>query len=566
MKTKPVGILYRRKLLHIIMISIPILTLLPIIILPPLLTQADGPDEFERKRPLFHDYQDAASLTVDTLADENDGSCDDGDCSLRDAITLAQAGDSIDFSVTGTITLTLGQLTIGTDLTINGPGVRDLTLSGDDASRIFWIEENVNVTISGLTISDGQAQDGGGIFNSGGTLNVNNCTLSGNRATYDGGGISNRFDGVLNVSDSLFIDNNAVRDGGGIDNREALHVSNSIFSNNNSGRWGGGIYNYTGIVTVTGSTSSDNGTYYNDYGGGICNHQGMCQVTQSEFSANNARVSGGGIYNEDVLTVSNSDFFSNTTARGGGIHNNSRLDVVNSTFSNNRVTLNGGGIHNTSVMTVSNSTFYSNTAKWGGGVENFYVLNVSSSTFYSNTVTDTGGGICSHGALTVTNSTFYSNTAGTRGGGINNNEGTLYVTNCTFSDNRANDSGGGIRNEETATLVNTIIADSIVGGNCSGNALDAASTNGLSTDDTCSPGFTQITHTALALNWQGWVFELIADSVAIDAGTNTGCPITDQLNQHRPQDGDGDGAAICDVGSFEFSTMKQVICMPFVLR
>jgi CSLREA domain-containing protein len=546
MKTKLARTLCKRKLLQAIIILIPIL------LLSSSLAQADGPEGFEGRQYLLYAYEDVALLTVDTLADENDGSCGDGDCSLRDAIAVAQTGDTIDFGVTGTITLTLGQLTIGTDLTINGPGASSLILSGDDASRVFWINENINATISGLTIADGQAQDGGGIFNQGGILNMSNCTLSGNRATYDGGGISNRFDGTLNVSNSVFIGNEAVRNGGSIDNRDTLSVSNSTFTGDSAGNWGGGIYNYTGIVTVIGSTFSGNGEY-TDVGGGICNHQGAFQVTDSEFSANNARVSGGGIYNEDVLTVTGSDFISNTTARGGGIHNTSELTVVDSIFSNNSVSSNGGGIHNTSVLTVTNSTFYSNTAEWGGGIENFDVLNVTNSTFYSNTVVDTGGGICSHGALTMTNSTFYSNTAGTRGGGINNNEGTLHATNCTFSGNRAGDSGGGIRNEETATLVNTIVANSSAGGNCGGAALDAASTNGLSTDTTCSPGFTQTTAAALALDWQGWVFELITASVAIDAGTNIGCPATDQLGQHRPQDGDGNGTAICDVGSFEFS-------------
>ncbi|NWF64769.1 MAG: CSLREA domain-containing protein, partial [Chloroflexi bacterium] len=44
----------------------------------------------------------AASLVVDTLVDENDGSCVDGDCSLRDAVAFAGGGDVITFSVTGT--------------------------------------------------------------------------------------------------------------------------------------------------------------------------------------------------------------------------------------------------------------------------------------------------------------------------------------------------------------------------------------------------------------------------------------------------------------------------------
>jgi CSLREA domain-containing protein len=54
----------------------------------------------------------AASLTVDTLTDENDGSCSAGHCSLRDAIGVASPGDTIVFKVKGTISLKYGELTV----------------------------------------------------------------------------------------------------------------------------------------------------------------------------------------------------------------------------------------------------------------------------------------------------------------------------------------------------------------------------------------------------------------------------------------------------------------------
>ena len=545
MKTQTIQTRYGNKLLHVTFILI--LALLPLVIILPL--------------PVF-----AATITVDTLIDESDGSCTDGDCSLRDAIAVANPNDTIHFGVTGTLTLTIDHLTIDKDLTINGPGAGDLTVSGDDTLRVFWINEDVNATLSGITIADGRGQDGGGIFNRGGRLTVNDCTFANNSATYDGGAISNRFDGSLHVADSVFSGNTA-RHGAGVDNRETLIIVDSTFTGNVASTWGGGVYNYKGVVTVTGSTFTDNGEY-TDAGGAICNHEGVLDVTNSTFSANNADGSagGGGIYNEDRLSVRSSDFLSNTATRGGGITNNGYLTVADSTFSGNVVAAQGGGILNTEALTVTGSTFYSNTAKWGGGIENTDVLSVSSSTFYGNSVTDTGGGICNHGPLTVTNSTFYSNTAGTRGGGINHNKGTLHVTNATFVDNRADESGDGIRNEETATLINTIMDNRGVGGNCDGAALDSASTHGLATDGSCSPGFTQTTDVALALNWEGWVFEVMTDSVAIDAGTNVGCPATDQLGQRRPQDGDDDGTATCDVGAYELSLMNQKIYLPLVIR
>ncbi|MEZ6072233.1 MAG: hypothetical protein R3C10_18740 [Pirellulales bacterium] len=64
------------------------------------------------------------AITVDTLIDEADGSITDGDISLRDAIALAPPGETIDFSVTGTVELALGELLIDKDLVVDGPGCR----------------------------------------------------------------------------------------------------------------------------------------------------------------------------------------------------------------------------------------------------------------------------------------------------------------------------------------------------------------------------------------------------------------------------------------------------------
>ena len=101
------------------------------------------------------------SITVNTLLDQADGSILDGSISLRDAIAAAQPGETIDFSVTGTIELTKGatsatkHLTINKDLTINGPGSALLTIdaSGNDftpgvqigdGTRVFRIDDGTS--------------------------------------------------------------------------------------------------------------------------------------------------------------------------------------------------------------------------------------------------------------------------------------------------------------------------------------------------------------------------------------------------------------------------------------
>ena len=90
-------------------------------------------------------------LTVNKLEDTDDGVCSTTDCSLREAIGDAGPDDTINFDIGSTIILILGQLVIDKDLTIIGTGSGDLTISGNNANRIFDITAG-NVGISGMTI------------------------------------------------------------------------------------------------------------------------------------------------------------------------------------------------------------------------------------------------------------------------------------------------------------------------------------------------------------------------------------------------------------------------------
>src|SRR5207245_2747424 len=131
---------------------------------------------------------------------------------------------TINFSVTGTITLTAGQLVVDKSVTISGPRANNLAVDGNGNARVSYIGSGKTVTISGLTITHGDvagtnfpANAGGGIFNDHGTLTVNNSTVSGNMA-YVGGGIFN--DGefgsaTLTITNST-VSGNETFGGGGI--------------------------------------------------------------------------------------------------------------------------------------------------------------------------------------------------------------------------------------------------------------------------------------------------------------------------------------------------------------
>src|SRR5689334_10291920 len=168
--------------------------------------------------PSFHPAH-ASTLVVNTLIDEADSTCTDGDCSLRDAINSASPSDTISFSVDGTITLTLGQLTIGQDLTIAGPGANLLTISGGNASRVILINSTTAaVVISGVTIANGLVVDenGAGIRNSG-ILLLDRVIVDHNSANTNtfpfvsGGGIANL--NTLTINNSQITNNQAVFSG-----------------------------------------------------------------------------------------------------------------------------------------------------------------------------------------------------------------------------------------------------------------------------------------------------------------------------------------------------------------
>jgi CSLREA domain-containing protein len=112
-----------------------------------------------------------AANVVNSLLDNGPGNCATT-CTLRDAVATANAGDTITFSVTGTINLG-STLTLLNTVTIQGPGAGQLIVRNQPhTGPVFQVNGGVNATFSGVTISNGAAALGGGIFSSGGTVTV----------------------------------------------------------------------------------------------------------------------------------------------------------------------------------------------------------------------------------------------------------------------------------------------------------------------------------------------------------------------------------------------------------
>jgi hypothetical protein len=262
-----------------------------------------------RFQPRLEGLEDRALLSTLTVLN----TLDSGAGSLRDTIAAAASGDKIVFDgrVHGqTITLTSGELAIGKSLDIESPVANPVHISGNHASRVFDItSSSAAVTLSGLTITDGFSDQGGGIFNTG-TLAVRQSTLSGDSAGL-GGGIANF--GTLTVSQST-LSGDSAQIGGAIFNLGTLTTTNSTLSGDSALK-GGGIFN-KGMLTVSQSTLSGNSA--SEAGGGVFN-VGTATVSQSTLSGNSAGFAGGGIFTNGTLTLNNSTVCGNSSPSGADL-------------------------------------------------------------------------------------------------------------------------------------------------------------------------------------------------------------------------------------------------------
>jgi len=437
-----------------------------------------------------------STLTVTNLLDTGVS----GDGSLRGEIAAAQPGDTINFQsgLSGTLTLTGGELLLSNDLTIDGPGASSLTLSGNSASRVFEITGSTNVTLDSLTIANGQADMGAGIDNAG-SLTLSNCTLTNNQAVTPapsgfvaGGGIFNQAGASLTLENSTLAGNtaNASPDtidalGGGLFNEGSALVTSSTFSGNEA--LGGHIGFGGGIDNVSGATLNvTDGTFVNNQALGSAGNFGIGGAIENNALFHTPTLPSAPV----TATISSSVFTGNEAS---GVPGNG-----------NGVYGNGGALDNEgpgASMTVSSSTFGLNlsvsggqSGTLGGAIENNDngTLTVTNSSFTDNEALGSGSGNSGQGGailndgndnatsttlVTITNCLFTGNVAGgvagAEGNGVSSDGGalvnagvygTMIVSNCAFLDNQAAGEsgtngvggvGGGINNDDGGTLTVT---------------------------------------------------------------------------------------------------------------
>ena len=268
------------------------------------------------------------TITVNSTSDVADGT--DGLCTLREAITAANSdtasgatagecaagsnseSDTISLTgLTGTITLGSALPNITSELSINGPGASQLTISGNNSNfRVFTIILSSGlVSFSGLTIANGHINDvGGGIYTqSGANVNITDSTINNNFAIL-GGGIGNGGTGVMTITNSTISNNSAGTGGGCYNGLATMNLISSTVNNNVAGA-APGSGNGGGIITSTEKLNVINSTLHNNTasgrGGGIYNGglDSQISISQSTISQNFASLGGGGVGNNNNASI-----------------------------------------------------------------------------------------------------------------------------------------------------------------------------------------------------------------------------------------------------------------------
>jgi hypothetical protein len=243
---------------------------------------------------------------------------DDGDGSLRDAVRSNNSLGGLNtvvFSntVTGRIVLTSGEIFVSAYVTILGPGPKLLAINGNGSNRVFHISGTnnlVNAVISGLTITNGFASSGGGVYNNHATLTLTNCVLVGNRnaAIYNDGAFSKRL-AQLSLNACTIAGNTTLGNGGAIDN------------------YGEGGAAFVGAI---GCTFSSNVVVGNGVAGAVFNNGNFglatCSLERCTVSGNSAAQAGAiwntGFGGTGILSMSSCTISSNFADNAGMIFNN----------------------------------------------------------------------------------------------------------------------------------------------------------------------------------------------------------------------------------------------------
>lgn len=365
-----------------------------------------------------------------------------------------------------------------------------------------------NVTLTGNSADSGKQVQGGGYYQSVGSLDATQLKVSENNVEASsnlmGAGMVLWGTSGSIAEGSEITNNNGTATGsaygGGLYMRGSrwggksdlsFTISGTTFSGNSltatAGAYGGGLY-------VKGDTANSDNPAEDDLGAqnGKINLT-LTDVTFDSNTVNGATASqGGALYvlgaedtgdsvpDNATVTVNNSTFTGNkaegANGQGGAIYNAGTLDANAVSFSNNNATGTGGAIYNTGTMTVG-GTFTGNTAHQGGAISNVNAAEstISDGSIFKGNKADYVGGAISHvdsGKLIIGDNVLFENNQsiglkeetlqpgqdpGGQGGALHNQRASTEIgDNVKFYNNIAIGYGGGAIYQDTDSTASSV--------------------------------------------------------------------------------------------------------------
>jgi CSLREA domain-containing protein len=283
------------------------------------------------------------------------------DCSVNSAVAIEnQANVSItNLTITGNTNGTSGRVFVGTGGILRLSNV--VVSKAADGLPGIW---NYGTTsIENSTFKNNFP--GNAMYNApDGVMTVADCIISDN-----GGGIATDRGGRTSVSRTTIIRSSGgqgVYNVGGTVNLDKVVISNNVrttgFRNDGAGIWSYGDNNNAATVNISNSTISDNTVSgENSVGGAITVYSTMMTIANTTISGNKSVNSNGGAISAPITIINSTISNNQAAADGGGIYAQANLTIVNSTISGNKA-VRGGGIFNTGFTITARSTIIGDNA------------------------------------------------------------------------------------------------------------------------------------------------------------------------------------------------------------
>ena len=382
------------------------------------------------------------ALALAVLRVQADGQVND---TQFDSLLAAIAtGGQVTFLSTGTMVFP-NPITISQDTILDASSVA-LTLSGGNTGRLFKVNAGASLTLINLSLVNGQADNGGAIWNDGGAVLASNCTFSGNTAIGTNG--NNGANGKNQT-----IGGNGGNGANGIPER------------------GGAIYNLGSLVLNYCSFTSNSATGGNGGAGGN-GGDGAWQGGNGGNGGNGGIAYGGAIYNQGFAFLTNCFVATNSCTGGsGGSGGTNGAGSLRPTYPGSGgagAAGSGAGIYNAGTIVVCQSAFAQNGCNGGASSQAGIQSNLTHGNDGSPGGTGMGGGMCNAGTATVVNSTFALNfVTGANGGGGGNGSLDAFGVGGNGG-NGGNGWGGGFHSSGSAVLTNCTLASNGAAGGSPG--------------------------------------------------------------------------------------------------